>query len=265
MAEQASNESIVLITSADEENTSFGTGFVIYRQGKKSFIITCAHVIEKVGSERIKVNNSNEVKLITSLDEEIDLAVLEVSGLDDAQSKAVLRIGNFESEDGRVEVRGFSRRGQNKKQFEIRSLDCVIHKKVRRRTKQLVDAWDLKFEGDSLKSGYSGSPVLAGECVIGVVDSREASGKMGHAISIFELLKIWPRIPSDLRDVFLEYSTGREQPLIPFTNRDTEVHGDQHRCVTAFLLHARDLIRGLVFERAEIFDLPEHFFFPFGQ
>lgn len=75
--------SIVLITSTDEENKSFGTGFVFWQENNDSYILTCAHVIEEVlESGKICVDSINQVELIAcDSRSNIDLAILKVSNL----------------------------------------------------------------------------------------------------------------------------------------------------------------------------------------
>ena len=76
--------SVVLISSVDQDNRNFGTGFVIDQDGRYSYILTCAHVVRNAkGKEgKVKVNEViAEVKAIGTLNEPDDLAVLRVEGL----------------------------------------------------------------------------------------------------------------------------------------------------------------------------------------
>ena len=40
-------ESVVLVTSSDSERKDFGTGFVIFSDEPKTYLLTCAHVFAK--------------------------------------------------------------------------------------------------------------------------------------------------------------------------------------------------------------------------
>ena len=103
------NQSIVLIESKDpdiKKRNPFGTGFVIYSDSNKSYVVTCLHVIRDVGGfNNISVENCPATVVasgaIPGLDlaqsikqRAIDLAVLEVKGL---QKKPALSIHSLNS------------------------------------------------------------------------------------------------------------------------------------------------------------------------
>ena len=46
-------DACILITSRNPDNRRFGTGFIIYHSGQKSYVVTCAHVISDVGGEEL--------------------------------------------------------------------------------------------------------------------------------------------------------------------------------------------------------------------
>jgi hypothetical protein len=41
--------SIILITSSEPTNGSFGTGFIIHKDEQAVYLLTCAHVVEDLG------------------------------------------------------------------------------------------------------------------------------------------------------------------------------------------------------------------------
>src|SRR5450755_4101715 len=86
-------DSIVLVVSRDEAITDFGTGFLIYRDERATYFVTCAHVVNDVGgADNIAVSVRERKEGGTTFKDyqaglvacgsrdTIDLAVLRVEG-----------------------------------------------------------------------------------------------------------------------------------------------------------------------------------------
>ena len=58
---QSIEKSTFLIKSS--ENSSFGTGFVVYRDEKGTYLVSCAHVIDDCGKDALMVEGI-EAKLL---------------------------------------------------------------------------------------------------------------------------------------------------------------------------------------------------------
>ncbi|MBE7383828.1 MAG: trypsin-like peptidase domain-containing protein [Leptolyngbya sp. SIO1E4] len=189
-------DSVVLITSQDENNKSFGTGFVIRQSSGAAYVLTCAHVLEDVGGASQAKADSMPVKLVKSGESDsLDLAVLRVDGLlnrvplnakaSGRQSSAIVASG-FQKFDGPHMLR----------QLEGSLGDQVV---IQLDTSDRIHAWHLKMGANSLQPGYSGSPIVDSEtgCLLGIVSHRQEQGKTGWAISIDALDKIWRIIESE--------------------------------------------------------------------
>ncbi|MCP4702858.1 MAG: CHASE2 domain-containing protein [Gammaproteobacteria bacterium] len=193
--------SVFLITSAEADNSGFGTGFVIKQDQAGAYLLTCAHVIEELGKEEILAEESPARLVFCGSPDTVDLAVLYVEGLIVAPAFMLRDAG----EKGMAFiVKGFGEFDKRTKHFAARSLrgtlpgdkitlESTIHKGNK------VTAWDLHIEDahfSELKPGYSGSPVYSEEknAVFAVVSHRRG-GKYGHAICIGNIRKIWPEMP----------------------------------------------------------------------
>lgn len=70
---------IVKITSRTEQNTNFGTGFVIYRDQRGDYVLTCKHVVNAVGRETLAVDGRPAAEVVSGQESGLDLAVLRVA------------------------------------------------------------------------------------------------------------------------------------------------------------------------------------------
>jgi S1-C subfamily serine protease len=72
-------DACILITSRNPDNRRFGTGFIIYHSGQKSYVVTCAHVISDVGGEELIEADGQPARIVgIGSDDGLDLAVIEV-------------------------------------------------------------------------------------------------------------------------------------------------------------------------------------------
>src|SRR6266567_4304871 len=74
------DRSLVLISSVDQDNKNFGTGFIIDQYEGYNYILTCAHVVRNAGND-VKANEAiAEIVAISPQGGIDDLAVLRVEG-----------------------------------------------------------------------------------------------------------------------------------------------------------------------------------------
>lgn len=194
-------DSVVLITSQDEEEYGFGTGFVIYRDFNSTYLLTCAHVVRDVGGpEQVKAAGIPARAIASGTPEGFDLAVLRVEGLLD---KPLLKLSGAGQPASRWIVPGFYSNDRTKTkrlvslEGELGSSGPIQEGGAR------ANAWDLKIDDGSdhfLQPGYSGSPAIdrSSGRVFGVVVQRQDNGKRGLAISLEALPKIWLQMPAEL-------------------------------------------------------------------
>jgi hypothetical protein len=204
------DSSLVLITSVDEKNKKFGTGFIIDQYDGYNYVLTCAHVVRNA-NEIVKVNDAiAEIVAISPRGGIDDLAVLRVEG----QSGTPLL-----KRDRGIEGLPFTSKGyQNvivpgvaesaRTEFLQGTLGALISQRIRGQSFH-TRLWELKINDGFLPyPGYSGAPIVVdteqGECVIGVL-SMQQGGRL-FAISIEALDRVWP-----------------EQKHVPFTNREDEL------------------------------------------
>jgi hypothetical protein len=192
-------KSVVLITSSDRANKSFGTGFVVRRCGSSAYVVTCAHVIEDVGGiGQVRVKDGPVQGVVIGERDGIDLAVMIVPGLRDAVSLDLSLVG---AKDQSFSTAGFQFES-NTSTYLLRPLQGSLGEQIvgqsRGRIEQTL-AWDLRIQDNySLQPGYSGSPLLdAGNgCVLGIVSHSQGTGDRGRAISVEALHRLWTTIDS---------------------------------------------------------------------
>ncbi|MFX0196429.1 MAG: trypsin-like peptidase domain-containing protein [Candidatus Hodarchaeota archaeon] len=194
-------ESVVLITSKNPDNSEFGTGFVIYRIERSTYVLTCMHVIRDVGGESEVRVGGNPAALIAagSADGVDDIAVLRVDGLLTIPSLKL----SISGETGNPFIAfGYQRISGNN--YIKAQIPGTLGEQVRLESRwkaESIRAWELKIDdGYILPRGYSGSPLVdeASGDVMGVISHRQGEGKKGLAISSETLRSIWPEMPTDL-------------------------------------------------------------------
>ncbi|MFN6518144.1 MAG: trypsin-like peptidase domain-containing protein [Nostoc sp. CreGUA01] len=189
--------SVVLITSRQQNSRNFGTGFVIRRSSGAVYILTCAHVVRDVGGEeQISVDGLPATVVKSGEADGVDLAVLKVEGL---WHKPPLKMKRVGEKGSAVMTLGFQ---QYDKTRLLRPLNGILGHQVELQSGQTGDriqAWDLQIKDDHpLKPGYSGSPIIDQDSnhVLGVVSHLQGQGENGLAVSITALDCIWPIIDS---------------------------------------------------------------------
>ena len=183
-------DSLVLITN--NENRSFGTGFVVRKERNYSYIITCSHVVED--TPKTLLVDSVKAKIIYQGSKDgLDLAILKAQ-----IDKEPLSL--MESECHEFEIHGF--KNFEKNNYILEPINCILDTKVELRPEpqKIILAWKLDIDkSDTIVGGYSGSPLICKKSgkVVAVVSNRKG-GKEGFAISIAHLKDIWSDIPRNL-------------------------------------------------------------------
>jgi Trypsin-like peptidase domain len=193
-------DSVVVITN-DSESPSIGTGFVIHRDERMTYILTCAHVVAEVGDfGKVKVTVDHHLAEEVANGDRFgcDLSVLAVkNGL---TQLPVLKLGAVGEEGREFTISGyFNSAGTSRLEHVNGKLGAegLINQKGDR-----TDTWNLEISGDSkhkLKKGYSGSPVVDKDSgyVLGVVSQKEGQ-REGVAISIEAVEKVWQEMPKNI-------------------------------------------------------------------
>jgi len=190
---------IVLVTSNDENNHNFGTGFLIHRDEQHSYVLTCTHVIRDVnGFERVNIDNIPATVIAFDKEDGADLAVVQVSR---SLNKPILQFGMSGEEGDSFLTIGFQKYG---KWLLAKKLDGTLYSIVELAfwgRSDRAKAWNLKMINNCyLQRGYSGSPVInvKDSCVLGVVSARQEQGQQGIAVSVELVNQIWSTAPLHL-------------------------------------------------------------------
>ncbi|MCL2939418.1 MAG: serine protease [Trichodesmium sp. MAG_R02] len=198
-------ESIVLITSASEKKANvIGTGFAFHREQNYTYLLTCAHVVEDVGGkENVRINNNNdipaEVVAIGNI-HGFDLAVLKVKDILSLPLLELMILSEEKKINYHINIPGNYLYTNKIPEFKPITGRISQRSKVIQFQEKVV-VWELKIEKGKLQGGYSGAPVvdLKTGFVVGVTThmegQNEEKGKVGRAISIEALEKIWSDIP----------------------------------------------------------------------
>lgn len=218
----AEDDSILLITSADPTNTSFGTGFVIYAEDSADdrvcYVVTCWHVVDKVKSPIVRAFSKKYKGELVSLPNPggVDLAVLKVVGLDVPPLTPQHCVASGES----AHIQGYREHG---KQWRRETLSCELSAAIELvdsdQDSKSVHAWKLDITSESsISDGYSGSPIIdpSTAAVVAVANTMQNPGRIAYAIAIAELSRVWKHMPSHLS------LSVNQSEKIPFVNRKEE-------------------------------------------
>ncbi len=199
-------ESIVLITSAKKANV-IGTGFAFYREQNYTYLLTCAHVVDDVGGEEnVRVNNNNDIPVEVVAIGNVwgfDLAVLKVKDILSIPLLQLMILSDEEECNYQINIPGHYLYTHKIPEFKLITGILSQRSKVIQFQEKVV-VWELKIEKGKLQGGYSGAPVVDLETgfVVAVTTHMEGQseweGKVGRAISIEALAKIWSDIPSTI-------------------------------------------------------------------
>jgi hypothetical protein len=188
-------DGVVLISG---DGSSFGTGFVVERSAKHSFIVTCAHVVEDVQREGAIRASGLAAEVVAFGDpEDIDLAVLRVEGLDVPKVR-MARGGHLGLE---CLIPGYASHYRQTRREELLQGKLINRIVLQRSGGPRVRGWRLGVGSDTpLAKGFSGSPVipLERDAAFAVATHRESAGAGGYAISLEHLAQCWTDIPRKL-------------------------------------------------------------------
>ncbi|NEO54378.1 MAG: hypothetical protein F6K54_15580 [Okeania sp. SIO3B5] len=216
-------ESIVLITSAS--NAHIGTGFAFYREQNYTYLITCAHVVKDMGGEEnVRVNNNNDIPAdVVAIENTFDLAVLRVKDMLNLPLLK-LKVLSGEKKYYQINIPGNYLYSSDHKIPEYK----IITGKISQRSKAIqlqekVVVWELNIQKGKLQKGYSGAPIVEETgFVVGVATHmegiKEEEGKIGRAICIEALKKIWPDIPPTISQQLKRESYTLTQLLVKDSN-----------------------------------------------
>ncbi|NEP80273.1 MAG: trypsin-like peptidase domain-containing protein [Okeania sp. SIO3B3] len=222
-------ESIVLITSASDRKANvIGTGFPFYREQNYTYLLTCAHVVKDVGGEEnVRVNNNNDIPVdvvaIGSI-QDFDLAVLRIKGLLNFPLLKLRVLSKEKETICPINIPGHYLYSEDKIP-ECQTITGTIYERGKViKYQEKVVVWELKIEEGKLQGGYSGAPVIDLETgfVVGVTTHMEGrneqEGKIGRAISIEALEKIWSDIPPTISQQLKRESYTLTQLLVKGSN-----------------------------------------------
>ncbi len=185
--------SIVRLASSDPDNPRFGTGFVIRRDDRSTYILTCAHVVTSVGGSEKIIIDGHRGRLVGSWEGvDIDLAVVRVNTEID---RSPLKLQASGHEGAVIRTAGFEHViGQ---EYVIREIEGALGRQIglesRSRTSRL-EAWDIQItDSFNLQPGHSGSPIIdqATGSVVGILRIKHGAGERGLAISVSVVLDLW--------------------------------------------------------------------------
>ena len=218
-------KALVVIGSSHVGNQRYGTGFVIHKDQKKTYLLTCMHVVRDVGGEdAVKIDKYQAKVFATSPEEKADLALLYIDAVLD---KPALQLSIGGEKEHPISIAGYH---LNSKQYLVRPLKGTLKERVgiaATGQNDLIKAWDLVItDAYPLQDGYSGSPVFDEyNHVIGVVITRQGDGKMGVALGIEALISIWEDMPPDFFAPHLEeYAGPSPHASLPMKIWDLERH-----------------------------------------
>jgi S1-C subfamily serine protease len=218
-------DSIVLITSKRTDRNDIGTGFVIYQDQSASYIVTCAHVVNTITKENVRVSGEDATVIAYGWESDkdsLDLAVIRVEGLIltplKLQTNAIKQDSFF--------TKGYFYFDQ-KTTIQIAEVQGILKQENRlviKQGKDFIKGWELEITSEKLlQAGYSGSPILNQQQeVIGVVTHELDNGKKGAAISIDALAKCWLEMPSKLMSNVTSFIPSQNQNPVQMSNSLTK-------------------------------------------
>ncbi len=191
-------DAVVLITSRADDNSAYGTGFVIHRDEQGAYVLTCTHVINDVGgTELAKVNDIPATVIASGPADDVDVVVLRVAGLVDKP----LLLPHANCKRGvTFDFAGYYHLDDNpKKKLVFRRLRGILSDAIQAgmTSSTLTIVWEMEItSNDELRPGNSGSPVVdEHNHVIGIVNTRlNSNKKRGWVTPIETLEKIWPEM-----------------------------------------------------------------------
>ena len=191
---------VFLLTSAEGDKKTFGTGFAVAYQDGQLYLLTCAHVLDQLDN-RIRVSGHEAAAQVVAKGaaDGIDLALLRIPC---EQPPPLLNSPVSGEPEMKFHICGYGPFAGAKDNYVLRNIEGKLGKSIvfeSVRGKGRIDAWDLHVEDDDfsrLQGGYSGSPLCDAEGgLIAVVSHKIGSqGERGHALSVANVQGIYPDI-----------------------------------------------------------------------
>jgi formylglycine-generating enzyme required for sulfatase activity len=219
--------SVLLVTSADRANSSFGTAFYVGRDDHgQAYVVSCAHVVDDVGGADSVHVGGKPARLVPS--EELlamDVAVLEAEVAADALP---LLLDQPLADDGGCTVIGYRQLYGDVRQ--ARSIEGRFGGSIVDRKGHQIGGWNLAT-AEAVPQGYSGSPVIdeSNGAAIGVASLSLTNTPGAVAVAATEVLAHWPAharltLPRlDRHDVEFVYVPAGSFPMGTYNPRAREL------------------------------------------
>lgn len=182
--------SVLSISASENDFKKCGTGFVVRRDDANTYVVTCAHVVNK--NARIQVSTADGAYtadlLESGADHGIDMAVLRIREVLD---NAPLLMQPTGTPGLNVRVVGFRR--LNSTSLTRITLDAAIGRETTIvENSRECKAWELLVTDGTLVEGCSGAPVVdvASGRVVGIAVLKEGNN-LGLALGIENLVPVW--------------------------------------------------------------------------
>lgn len=279
MTEEQLKASVVLLKSAVPGNSTIGTGFVVAHEPEqsRSWLITCAHVVEGAGKQ-LKIDNFPECtvkKYVMGSRETVDLALLAVCHLNEIPALPVRP--NPVSEGQPFTIFGYTPFSGTPGQH----ISGLLHGELKARRDLRasgiapnIDVWNLtikKNQAPELADGYSGSPLCDEQGRVFAVVTHAAKVEAGLGNQLSNLRHIpgldakdfpWlpgvaePNSPSPTPEKVQPFNRSHTLNWVHYINRDIQI--DQ---LAYTLLNSRGT--GLKFSvlSARTNDIPNYFIY----
>jgi hypothetical protein len=199
---------VYVITSADPNNPKFGTGFVIHKHEGATYLLTCLHVVERVGMEKVRAAKRAATLVAPAppwqaTDDLLDLAILRVDAeldgpclplSDGGQAGAAAHILGYRASQIKkreVSVTMYLKRGIKA------ALNQLVWGEIRD-GEQPIRMWALQVTGDNqLEPGYSGGPIVdtQSSAVLAITQFRDPASNEPYGIESAALRHVWREAP----------------------------------------------------------------------
>jgi hypothetical protein len=192
------NKAIFLLTSPEADRKKvFGTGFAVAHKDGQLYLVTCAHVVKKLGN-RVKIDEQEAEIAAIGSEDSIDLALLHIPCND---TPPLLNTVIKGKPNKPIQLCGYGPFSGAQENYILRPVKGRLGKSIAFESpgKSRVEAWDLHVDDDKfsrIQGGYSGSPLCDEEGRLIAVVSHEVgrTGERGYAIAAVNLKLIYPNI-----------------------------------------------------------------------
>ena len=201
------SDSVLQITSSDPNNANFGTGFVFLIRDKSIYVLTNAHIIEKIGGEENILVHQKKAYLeaISQKGFSEDIAILRTSH-DFSFPIIPIPIGFIEQTGVSFYTAGWQPVDDNKIDlFERIELSGLLRTASQMKSgfqPYSVYCWQVDIDRKlQLQQGFGGAPIIErkSNVAIGVATDQSIQfGKHGKAISLKVLSSVWAELPSNI-------------------------------------------------------------------